>query len=224
MHEDSPTLTARARERIGTRYAKRSRASGHLPAIVYGHGQDPLSIEFDAHEANLHFAKGERVFVLAMDGAKDELVLLQDLQFDHLGTDIIHADFRRVDLSERVEVTVPLEFVGNAKGLKSAGAVLTHPVTELHLECAVTNLPDVLEVDISDLGVDEMITAGEIKLPKETMKLLTPADTRVVSIFIKAEIEEDSAESSEVDAAASPEVITEKKDDDDKGDGDKDKD
>ncbi len=210
MHEDSPTLTARARDRVGSRYAKRSRDAGYLPAIVYGHGQDPLSVEFNAHEANLHFAKGERVFVMAVEGAKDELVLLQDLQFDHLGTEIIHADFRRVDLSERVEVTVPLEFVGNAKGLKAAGAVLTHPVTELHLECAVTNLPDVLEVDITDLGVDEMITAGQIKLPKETMKLLTPADTRVVSIFIKAEVE-DSAEGGEVDSAASPEVITEKK-------------
>lgn len=217
MHEDAPTLAARTRDRIGSRYAKRLRERGALPAIVYGHGQDPLSIEFNAHEANLHFAKGERVFVLAMEGAKDEFVLLQDLQFDHLGTEIIHADFRRVDLSERVHVTVPLEFVGNAKGLKTAGAVLTHPVTELELECAVTNLPDVLEVDISDLGVDEMITAGQIPLPKETMKLLTPADTRVVSIFVKAEVEE-AGEGSEVAADASPEVITEKKkEEEDKG-------
>lgn len=217
MHEDAPTLAARTRDRIGSRYAKRLRERGALPAIVYGHGQDPLSVEFNAHEANLHFAKGERVFVLALEGSKDEFVLLQDLQFDHLGTEIIHADFRRVDLSERVHVTVPLEFVGNAKGLKTAGAVLTHPVTELELECAVTNLPDVLEVDISDLGVDEMITAGQIPLPKETMKLLTPADTRVVSIFVKAEVEE-TGEGSEVGADASPEVITEKKkEEEDKG-------
>ncbi|MFI4915328.1 MAG: 50S ribosomal protein L25 [Phycisphaerales bacterium JB060] len=212
MHEDAPTLPARKRDRMGSRYAKRLRERGALPAVVYGHGQDPISVEFDAHEANIHFAKGERVFVLEMEGADNEFVLLQDLQFDHLGTDIIHADFRRVDLSERVEVTVPLEFVGNAKGLKTAGAVLTHPVTELHLECAVTNLPDVLEVDISNLGVDEMITAGEIPLPKETMKLLTPPDTRVVSIFVKAEVELETSESTGVDAAASPEVITEKKD------------
>ncbi|MEQ8316387.1 MAG: 50S ribosomal protein L25 [Phycisphaerales bacterium] len=218
MHEDAPTLPARKRDRSGSRYSKRLRDRGGLPAVVYGHGQDPLSVEFDAHEANIHFSKGERVFVLQMEGAENEFVLLQDLQFDHLGTEIIHADFRRVDLSERVEVTVPLEFVGKAKGLKAAGAVLTHPVTELQLECAVTNLPDVLEVDISDLGVDEMITAGEIPLPKETMKLLTPPETRVVSIFIKAEVEETSEES-EVDAAASPEVITEKKDE-----GEKDKD
>jgi large subunit ribosomal protein L25 len=216
MHEDAPTLAARTRDRIGSRYAKRLRERGALPAIVYGHGQDPLSVEFDAHEANLHFAKGERVFVLAMEGAKNEFVLLQDLQFDHLGTEIIHADFRRVDLAERVHVTVPLEFVGNAKGLKVAGAVLTHPVTELELECAVTNLPDVLEVDISDLGVDEMITAGQIPLPKETMKLLTPPDTRVVSIFVKAEVE-DSGEGSAVDGGSSPVVITEKKKEEDKG-------
>ncbi|MFI4882822.1 MAG: hypothetical protein ACIAQU_09590, partial [Phycisphaerales bacterium JB064] len=91
MHEDAPALTARKRDRVGSRYAKRLRDRGDMPAIVYGHGQDPLSIEFNAHEANIHFAKGERVFKLVMEGAGDEFVLLQDLQFDHLGTDIIHA-------------------------------------------------------------------------------------------------------------------------------------
>ncbi len=216
MHEDAPTLTARTRDRVGSRYAKRLRDGGNLPAIVYGHGQDPLSVEFNAHEANLHFSKGERVFVLALEGAKDEFVLLQDLQFDHLGTEVIHADFRRVDLAERIEVTVPLEFVGTAKGLKTPGAVLMHPVTEVELECAVTNLPDVLEVDISDLGVHEHLSAGDIKLPKPTMKLLTPADTVIVSIIIRMETE-DTDESSEVGAAAAPEVITEKKKEEGKG-------
>lgn len=212
MHEDAPTLTARQRERVGSRYAKRLRGRGSLPAVVYGHGQDPLSIEFDAHEANKHFAKGERVFVLHMDNAKDEYVLLQDLQFDHLGTQIIHADFRRVDLAERVEVSVPLAFVGTAKGLKAAGALLMHPVTHLDLECAVTNLPDVLEVDISGLDVHEHLTAGEIPLPKPTMKLLTPADTVVVGITVKSESEA-TGEGSTVEGAAAPEVITEKKKD-----------
>lgn len=215
MHEDAPALTARKRDRVGSRYAKRTRDRGALPAIVYGHGQQPLSIEFDAHEANIHFAKGERVFKLVLEGAGDEFVLLQDLQFDHLGTDIIHADFRRVDLSERVEVTVPLEFVGTAKGLKAAGAFLNHPVTHLELECAVTNLPDVLEVDISHLDVHDHMTAGQVPLPKATMKLLTPADTVVVAIGVKAETD-DSAESAGVEGAASPEVITEKKKDEGK--------
>lgn len=210
MHEDAPALTARKRDRVGSRYAKRLRDRGDMPAIVYGHGQDPLSIEFNAHEANIHFAKGERVFKLVMEGAGDEFVLLQDLQFDHLGTDIIHADFRRVDLSERVEVTVPLEFVGSAKGLKAAGAFLNHPVTHLDLECAVTNLPDVLEVDISALDVHEHMTAGEVPLPKETMKLLTPADTVIVAIGVKSETE-DTGEGADVEGSTSPEVITEKK-------------
>lgn len=210
MHEDAPTLTARQRERLGSRYAKRLRDRGALPAIVYGHGQEPLSIEFDAHEANKHFAKGERVFVLHLDGVRDEFVLLQDLQFDHLGTQIIHADFRRVDLAERVEVSVPLVFVGEAKGLKTAGALLNHPVTHLELECAVTNLPDVLEVDISGLDVHEHLTAGQIPLPKPTMKLRTPADTVVVGISIKSESEA-TGEGSTVEGVAAPVVITEKK-------------
>ena len=213
MHEDAPSLTARKRDRTGSRYSKRLRDRGLLPAIVYGHGQDPMSIEFDGHQANLYFAKGERVFKLAMEGDEDEFVLLQDLQFDHLGTEVIHADFRRVDLSERVEVNVPLEFVGTAKGLKAAGAYLNHPATELALECAVTNLPDVLEVDISHLDVHEHMTAGEIQLPKPTMKLLTSGDTVVVAIGVKTETEEETAEGAAVEGEASPEVITEKKKD-----------
>lgn len=212
MHENAPTLTARQRERVGSRYAQRLRGRGSLPAIVYGHGQDPLSIEFNAHEANLHFAKGERVFVLHLEGAKDEYVLLQDLQFDHLGTEIIHADFRRVDLAERVEVSVPLVFVGTARGLKTPGTLLIHPVTHLELECAVTNLPDLLEVDISGLDVHEHLTAAQIPLPKPTMKLRTPPETVVVGVVIKSETQA-TGEGSAVDAAAAPVVITEKKKD-----------
>ncbi|MEO1007214.1 MAG: 50S ribosomal protein L25 [Planctomycetota bacterium] len=212
MHEDAPTLTAKKRDRVGSRYAQRVRQRGGLPAIVYGHGEEPVAIELDAHEARLHFDKGERVFSIAVEGAEGGLILLQDLQFDYLGTEVVHADFRRVDLSERVDVTVPLEFVGNAKGLKTAGAILVHPVNDIELECAVTNLPEVIEVDVSHLDVGDHLTAGEVTLPKETMKLRTPPETTIALITVKAETEDEgSAEGETVEASTQPEVLTEKK-------------
>lgn len=213
MHEDAPILPARRRERVGSRYAKRLRQRGGMPAVVYGHKTEPMAVEIDAHEARKHFDRGERVFSLAVDGqAEHETILLQDLQFDHLGTNVIHADFRRVDLTERVEVSVPLEFIGDAKGLKTAGAIMIHALTELELECAVTNLPDVLEVDVSDLGVGEHLTAGDIPLPRETMRLRTDPDTTVATIRVQSAVADD--EQGEVEGGAAPEVLTEKKKED----------
>ena len=106
-----------------------------------------------------------------------------------------------------------LKFVGNAAGPKTAGAILMKSITDLDLNCQVTNLPDVIEVDISNLDVGQAIHAGEITLPKSTMKLLTDPDAVVVQIVVQAAADEDG-EGAEVSGdGASPEVIGEKKDD-----------
>lgn len=211
MHEKAPVLAAERRERIGSRYAKRARESGRLPAVVYGHKQDPVAIHIDHKEAVTHFVKGEKVFALTLDG-KTEHVLLKDLGYDHLGTNVVHADFARVDLNERVHTRAHIKLVGEAVGLKKVGSVMMHPVTELELECAVTNLPDSIEVDVSDLDVGGSIYAGDIKLPVSTMKLLTDPKAMVAHIVAHGHGME-TGEAGEVSATPSqPEVIGEKKD------------
>ncbi|GJM18686.1 MAG: 50S ribosomal protein L25 [Phycisphaeraceae bacterium] len=220
MSDDTRTLSAELRDRTGSRYAKRIRSEGKLPAIVYGHGETPQPVTLDHKEAMTHFSKGEKVFSLEL-GGKTEHVLLKDLGYDHLGNNIIHADFARVNLDERVDTRAHLHFVGNAVGLKKAGAVLMKPLSELELNCVVTNLPDAIEVDLSDLDVGDAIHAGEIKLPKSTMKLLTDPDAVVAQIVVQAE-EEETGEGAEVAADGSePEVIGGKKDDDAEGDAEK---
>ena len=99
--------------------------------------------------------------------------------------------------------------------LKKAGAILMHPVNELELNCLITNLPDVIEVDVSGMDVGDMLHAGEIKLPVDTMELLTDADTVVAQIVVVKE-QEETAEAATVDGAAEPEVLTAKKDDETK--------
>ncbi len=216
MHEDSPTLSAQVRERTGSRYCKRIREAGGLPAVVYGRGKDPVSITLDARDALVHIRKGEKVFGLSLDGGDaTQHVLLKDLQYDHLGTNVVHADLTRVELTDRVDVTVPIHFVGDAKGLKKAGAVMMHPTSELELNVMVSNLPDFIELDVSGMDVGDALHASEVPLPLETMKLLTDEDTVVAQISIKAE-EEDDAEAVEVGVdGAEPAVIGEKKDDED---------
>lgn len=210
MSHDAVTLSAQPRERTGTRYAKRLRDAGQLPAVVYGHKQDPVSITLDMHETLLHLKRGEKFFELDLGGNK-EYVLLKDLGYGYLGDNIIHADFARVDLDERVDVRVSLHYVGEAKGLKTAGAIMMHPVTELELNCLITNLPEEIEVDTSHMDVGDVIHAGEITLPLETMELITDPDTVIAQMVLKAEQpEEDEASEVDADAAASPEVIGEK--------------
>lgn len=213
MHEKSPVLTAKKRERLGSRYSARLREQGSLPAIVYGHKEDPVPVTLDFREAAGHIVKGEKVFRLQLDGEKGEpqTVLLKDLQFDYLGTRVVHADFARVSLTDRVTVRVPVRLLGEAKGLKTAGAILMHPTAELEIECMVTDIPDAIEVRIDDLDVDHGISAGEVKLPVASMKLKTDTHAMVAQIVIQQE-EVVATEAVAVEAgAASPEVLTAKK-------------
>lgn len=213
MSTQAPMLSATKRERTGSRYSRRLRESGSLPAVIYGHKEDPVSITLDMHETMLHLKKGEKFFELDIEGAKEH-VLLKDLGYDYLGDNIVHADFARVNLDERVDVNVHLTFVGEAKGLKKPGAIMMHPHTELELNVLITNLPDHIEVDVSGMDVGDIIHASEVKLPLDTMKLVSDEDAIVAQIVMKAETEDDDAESEEVSSEGiAPEVIGEKKDD-----------
>lgn len=214
MHEKSPLLKASLRERLGSRYSKRYRKEGKLPAVVYGHGRDPLSIVVDSKEATTMFHKGEKVFRLDFPGTKaaDEMqmVLLKDVQFDYLGTAIVHADFARVDLNERVHTKVHVTLTGEAIGMKQAGAILMHPATELEIECRVVDIPDHVEVDIAALEMGQTITADKVKLPSADMKLITDPHAVVAQIILGVELKADEATAATADGAA-PEVLTAKK-------------
>ncbi len=211
MSDTTTELSAQLRERTGSRYSQRVRKAGGLPAIVYGHKEEPVSITVDAHTAIGYISKGEKVFHMDIAGTK-QYVLLKDLGYDYLGTNIIHADFARVDMNERVDTKAHLKFVGEAVGLKTTGAIMMHPITELQLNCTVTNFPDDIIVDVSDMEVGDVIHASDITLPKDTMKLITDPKAIIAQIVMKA-VQEEEGEASEVDAAgATPEVIAEKKD------------
>ena len=219
---DTATLQATVRDRLGSRYTRRIREAGGLPAIVYGHGQPPLPIQVDSREALRQFYKGHKLFELKVEGlgeGETNYVLLKDLQFDHLGTNIVHCDFARVNLDERIETRVLLSFIGDAKGLGSAGAIMMHPQEVLEIECLITNMPDQIEVDISDMDVGDILHAGDVKLPLETMVLLTDPETIIAQIVVQVEVEAEGEEA-EVDATgAEPEVVGEKKDDEGKSEG-----
>ncbi|MEO0715353.1 MAG: 50S ribosomal protein L25 [Planctomycetota bacterium] len=210
----TPTLSASKRERTGSRYSQRLRSAGQLPVVLYGHGEDPESLALPAKETLEHIHKGDKLFKLDLSG-KEQFVLLTDLQFDHLGTNIVHADFARVDPTERVSTTVRVELIGDAVGLKTTGAILMHPATELAIECLVTNMPESIEVDVSALEAGDSISAGDVTLPLPTMVLESDPSTVLAQIVVQAEVSTDAEAETVSGDAAQPEVITEKKAEDD---------
>ena len=215
MHEKAPMLKAVFREKLGSRFSKRYRDQGKLPAVVYGHGQQPLALAFEAEDTIDHIEAGEKVFRLDLPGDKHkdegQVLLLKDVQFDHLGTNIVHADFARVDLDERVRTKVHIALSGEAKGLKNAGAILMHPVSEIEIECRVRDLPEKIIVEIADLDMDQSITADKVALPSKDMKLVSDGH-QIIAQIIEAKEEVVVAEAAAVEgaAAAGPEVIGEK--------------
>src|SRR5262245_15508912 len=213
MHEKAPLLSAKKREKLGTRYCDRIRKSGGLPAVVYGHGSQPIPVYVDAHNAVSHITAGEKVFRMELadgtDGFKDQIVLLKELQFDYLGTNPVHADFARVDLNERIKTRVPVHLVGEAQGLKQAGAILRHPPNEVEIQCRVVDLPNFVEVRIDTRDVGHAITAADLKLAGD-VKMLTDKHAILAQIVIQQEIVVGEAETTEGEATE-PEVITAKK-------------
>ncbi len=211
MHENTTVLKGEVRERLGSRYAKRLREQGRLPAVVYGHGQDPVSITVDAKETIRFIKEGERVFTIEV-GGKSETVLLRDVQFDYLGDGIVHCDLSRVDLDEVTHAHVHVVLKGEAIGLKTAGTLLVHPITELTIECKVKDLPDEIVVSVSNLAEGGIIHAGEITMPAGVKLLSDPGD--IVAQITHVKGEEETGEAAEVADDAQPEVISEKKDED----------
>jgi large subunit ribosomal protein L25 len=211
------TLQVFRRERTGTRYAKRERIAGKLPAVLYGHGKEPVSLSLSHKEALRLFHSGERVFDIEVkDENVTQTVMLKDIQFDYLGTNPVHVDLTRVDLDEEVESHVAINFVGESAALKQAGAIFSHPLQSLHIRGAVRILPEHIDVDISALDTDHPLRAGEITMP-EGIVLLTDAKRTVASITITVE-QIETAEGEGVEgASAQPEVITEKKEEPEEG-------
>jgi len=219
MAHDTPTLDVEKRDRIGSRYAQRLRKEGKLPAVVYGHGAEPVHVAADAKSAYDTLKLGYHLININLDGNL-EPCLIKDIQFDYLGDTVIHLDLARVDLTEEVEVEVGLTFTGEPATLAGTpGAYVQHPHTEVLVSCKANNIPDEIFVDVTGLTVDEAITAGDLAMP-EGVTLLSEPEMAVASMAVaQEEPEEDEAEAT----GDEPEVIG-KADEAEEGEGENDED
>src|SRR5688572_10989037 len=210
MAKQSIQITAQPREGLGSRRVKRLRDQGLIPGVVYGHKEAVVPVTLPKKELTTHIDRGAHVFDLSLDG-KSEKVLVKDVQYDHLGLEILHIDFARVSLDERVEVTVPLELKGEPKGA-AEGGVLQQIVAELELECLVTEIPDAIRHNVSEMALGDVLHIKDLKLPAGVKAL---QDEDLTGATVKEIVEEAPAEAAE--GSAEPEVIGRKPEEGEEG-------
>jgi large subunit ribosomal protein L25 len=200
--EQKTTLNAETRDQKGTASARVLREQGLIPAIIYGHKKDPVAITLNAHDFSEAIHHGGRLMELKI-GKKNESIIIKDLQYDHLGKSIIHADLMRVSITDVVTVTIPIEIKGTAKGAAEGGVTVAN-TSALEVECRVTEIPEKITINIKDLEVGSHIFAKDIQLP-EGAKLKSDPETLIVSCTTveEAKTEEQVAQAEPL----SPEVI-----------------
>lgn len=162
-------LTASIREDLGKGATRRLRRQDMVPAVIYGAGKEPVSITL-AHNQLLHSTENEAYFshILSIDvEGKKEDVIIKALQRHPAKSLLMHADFMRVDMKEKLKVHVPLQFVGEevAPGAKQGG-VVTHDLVDIEVQCLPKDLPEFIEVDVSALEIGESLHLSDINLPK----------------------------------------------------------
>jgi len=199
-------LKAEIREHTGSKTVRKVREQGRIPAIVYGHKKTPAAISLDAHNFVEGLHHGHRVMDIQI-GKKKEKTIVKELQYDHLGKNIIHVDFIRVDVSETVKVRVPIELKGTAAGTHESG-IIEEQTDRLEIECRVTDIPETIVVSVKDVHVGDTLHASDIELP-DGITLVSPPETLLVTCHLVAAAK--TTEEVEEEMPAAPEIIGETK-------------
>jgi large subunit ribosomal protein L25 len=183
-------LKATRRAAAGKGAARKTRAAGKVPAIVYGGGMDPIPVEVDRRElvSALHTEAGMNVLLDLEIGAETTLALTRELQRDPVRGTLLHADFVKVDRTRAIDVDVPVQLVGEAPGAREGG-VLEHQMFTVSVRCLPGEVPEHVDADVSALGVGDSLKVSD--LPRaSTYEILDDPDAVVALIAAPVSVEE----------------------------------
>ncbi len=199
---ETTVLEAKPRVKSGSHYAEKLRKQGQVPAVLYGHKEETVSLALDRDELAKAIRKGARVLDL-QTGAGVQKALINEIQWDHLGIELVHVDFKRVDVNERIHGLMCRSRRGIAPGV-AAGGVQDQPLHALHVECLAISIPQSIRVNIAELQIGNSIHVRDLHL-SEGVKALD--DPEAVVIMVKqpqTDVEPGAAAPVET---AEPEVI-----------------
>lgn len=217
------TVVAKIREGRGKNDARRARAAGMVPVSVYGGEGGSVAALAPLRDlaAILRSESGRNtIFTLDIEGVGTSEVMFHERQIDPVRGRLIHADLTRLVKGQKIEVTVPLHLVGEPVGVREEQGVLEQIIREIEIRCEPREIPDVVNVDVSNLGVHDVLHISDIQVA-EGIEILNDPDTVIATVGVIRE-EPVAAPALEVEGAAEPEVIGKgKKEDEEGGDGDK---
>lgn len=203
------SLTAELRQETGKGAARKARAAGRVPAVIYGHRREPQSLSLDARELGrvLERVSASSVFELTMGGATVR-TLIREIQRHPVKRTLVHVDFQELVAGEQVTVRVPLIFVGTAEGVRNQGGLLEETLRELEISADPAGIPDHIDVDVSGLTIGHPLHVRDLTLPSG-VTALTDANATVVQV--SAPRTGDEGASSGEAPSGEPEVLRAKK-------------
>ncbi|MYK98517.1 MAG: 50S ribosomal protein L25 [Gemmatimonadetes bacterium] len=178
------SLKARQRTDTGKQVAKTLRRDGALPAVVYGSGESstPLTLDYREFEGFLRKTQGESVVInLEIEGMEDKKALLRDIQRDYLRNQLLHADFQQIRMSDRITTEVSRVMIGEPIGVTRDGGVLDQSLRVVEISCVASEIPEHLEVDISELSMGDTIHISDLSF--ENVEIVTDGEVAVVSVL-----------------------------------------
>src|SRR3954468_6393496 len=221
---ETNVLEAQTREPGTKNHARRVRRDGKIPAVIYGAGKDSLPISVDPRVVTriLNSDTGHNtIFDLAMDGEKTKAMIV-DWQYEPIKGRLLHIDLKRIALDKVLRVSVPIELIGEAAGVKQEGGILEQMLGEVEIECLPADIPSHIDVDISDLTFGKVLRVSDLP-HSDKLKFLTDANQPVAHVTsVKEEVvaTPDAAAADAAAAPAEPEVMKKGKQETDEEGGD----
>ena len=180
---DQVSLTVDVRTASGKKVAKRLRFRGQLPAVVYGEGAAPVACSVDYRTlTDLLRSHGRNAIISLNAGDVSQSTIIKDIQYHPVRGEMLHVDFHRVDLTRRIVVEVPIHATGSAVGVRIGEGILEQMLHDLEVECLPTDIPDHVEIDVSDLDIGDSLHVSDIVIDGEDFSIVTDADRTVFAV------------------------------------------
>lgn len=207
------TLKAALRRDGGKGVARKLRAKGEVPAVLYGRGEQPRPLSVNAHDLDLliHSISVDNTLVsLDIEGEGPQDVLLREVQMHPYKPEALHVDFFHVHAGEKIHVKVPVRLTGTPVGVHTDGGVLDQVLYDLDVECLPRNIPDAVEIDVSALALGESVRVGDIP-EREGVKFLQDGDLPIASVVASHRPPVEEEAEAAVEEPVEPEVLSGRK-------------
>ena len=219
-------IEAASRQTSGKGVARKLRAVKKIPAVVYGKAEPPRSLEIEyVHFHKLfHALHGENALInLKIDGQiSDKKALIRDIQYNPIAGDIMHIDFQRISMDQKIRVSIQVRVHGVPKGVKASGGIMQWSLRELEVLCLPTNIPESIDITVDELDIHDAIHVRDLNYPN--VEFANDPDETIVNVIppalvkeeapaaaVEGEAVEGAAEEAKPEEPAEPEVISEKK-------------